>query len=337
MDSGLDGKFIGVLPRTGWWRVEIAAAEPKLETAAKVKVEADGKDEARVEIDLPATRVFGKVLDDSGRPLPRASFTLSTDQGFVFAETDEAGSFELRGAAEGMAFAAATYSAGPEEWTSDRISLLLRDGDDVGPLEVRLRRNKRFTGRVQSPAGPLPGAGVWVQPLRPAMMAGASVRSDVDGTFTASVPAAAEALAVIVSPPGHALQAFAATPGAVPALTVGLDAGSVGVLFPDPETQDGSAMSFWLFQNGLPIPTQVLYQWTIGHGQEITRTNAGRLRLPAMAPGEYRACLAAQAVLVSWEASGWTAPLAKCASGQLSAGGELNLDLSSAAEKPGSR
>jgi hypothetical protein len=330
MESDGDGKFHGVLPRAGWWRVEIASSEPRFQTATKIKVEADSQGRAAAEIHLPATRVFGKVLDDGGRPVPAANFSVSTDTDLVMTKTDESGTFDVHGLPEGLAQAAAKFSSGEGEWTSDRLALFLRDGESVGPLELRMRKSKRISGTVQSSRGPVPGAGITVVPLRPTMMFGDSVRTELDGTFTANVPGPTTTAAVIVSPPGYALQAFPLVVGDVPQpLTVSGPGGDIEILFPEKsEEVEKGEISLWVFQNGLPIPTSALNYWIQGHGTDIS--DAGKkLVVPALAPGEYRACLAAQAVFVAWEASGWSSSLAKCATGQLTAGGALRLDLSS--------
>ena len=67
-----------------------------------------------------------------------------------------------------------------------------------------------------------------------------------------------------------------------------------------------------------PSPTKATPGWT----------PPKKVLVPNLAPGDYRACLAAQAAIVAWEASGWSSSLAKCTAGQLAAGGFLELDLS---------
>jgi hypothetical protein len=104
--------------------------------------------------------------------------------------------------------------------------------------------------------------------------------------------------------------------------------GTVEILFPEEsEAAQKQSPSLWTFQNGLPLSPQALGEWVRRHGQS-TDPQARKSVIPEMAPGEYRVCIVAQSVLVPWELSGWTAPLAKCAAGQLEAGGTLRLDLS---------
>jgi hypothetical protein len=327
MESDSEGGFHGVLPRDGWWPVDVASPERKLETRTKVKVEAGRDGLAEVEIELPATRVFGKVLDEKGRPMPSARLVVNTPDADVLASADEAGSFDVRGLSEGMVQVSGVFSSGEGEWTSDRIALFLRDGEETGPIELRMRKNRRFSGTVQSPLGPVPGASILVIPLRPPSLAG-TARTDLDGSFTALVPAATESAVVIVSPPGHALKAFTVPVGDAPqTLRVGREGGELEVLVPEKsEDIEREEVILMVFQNGLPLPTRILNQWALGHGRDLAIP--GKVAVADVAPGEYRACLTARVVLASWEASGWTAPLAKCTTGQLTAGGTLRLDLS---------
>jgi hypothetical protein len=155
------------------------------------------------------------------------------------------------------------------------------------------------------------------------------VRTDVDGTFTAKVPAVAGNAAVIVSPPGHALKAFSVPVNGTPqSLTVSREGGELAILVPEmSEEIEKESVTLLVFQNGLPLPTPILSRWALGHGRDLSVP--GKMKVPDLAPGEYRACLAAHSVLAPWQASGWTAPLARCTSGQLTAGGTLQLDLSS--------
>lgn len=327
MESDQDGKFHGVLPRDGRWRVDVASSQPSFETRTQVKVEPDGQGRATVEIDLPATRVFGRVVDETGRPVPSAFVEISTEGLDMHTRADDTGSFDVRGFAEGMALAVASSSRREEEWISDRISLFLRIDEEVGPIEIRVKKKKRISGTVRSYLGPIPGAGIRVVPIHPVKLGGDAVRTDLDGSFTAQVPEVIETAAVIVSPPGHALNAFLLSLGEPPQpLLVSREGGDLEVAVPERSKVEEEGLSLWVFRNGLPLPMQSLYEWALGHGKDVYRENT--YAVPALAPGEYRACLIAQAALIPWQDSGWTAPLARCTTGQLAAGGTLRLDLS---------
>ena len=334
MESDAEGRFHGVLPSDGGWTVEIAAAEPKLESRVKVKVTRDDQDRLQVDIDLPATRVFGKAVDEEGHPLPKAVFSVSTDNVNLASTADDTGSFDVRGLSEGMAYAGATFSSADGDWSSDRIPLFLHDGEDVGPLAVRLRKHVKLSGQVRSVRGPVAGAGISAVALRPVVQFADSVRTEPDGTFTAQVPAAAEAIDVVVSSPGYGLKAFPVAVGGAPPppLVVDEESGSLEIVFPPPAADSQlKATSLWVFQNSLPLLPDTLHQWALGHGQEPARERGSgkgpTWTLPELAPGDYRVCLVDQSLLVSWELSGWTSPAVACSAGQLTAGGSLQLDL----------
>jgi hypothetical protein len=160
-------------------------------------------------------------------------------------------------------------------------------------------------------------------------MFGDSVRTDLDGTFTGKVPAMTETAAAVVSAPGFALRAFALSVGEGPqTLGVSEEGGSLELQLPEKpsDAERADNVSLWIFQNGLPVPPDALYRWAVGHGNPPAEPGR-KVLIPEVAPGEYRACTVAQAVLVQWEASGWTASLAKCTAGHLSAGDTLRLDL----------
>jgi len=195
-----------------------------------------------------------------------------------------------------------------------------------------LRKQVKLSGSVHSARGPVSGAGVTVIPLRPAMMGGDSVRTELEGTFIAHVPARTELADVIVSAPGFGLKAFSVGVGADSPQPLVLEeqSGDLQILLPPPPSDKREDTTLWVFQNGLPLPTGVLFQWASAHGREAaseTTEDRKRLSVPELAPGEYRACLAAPSVLVPWHASGWSAPLAKCVSGTLATGGTLHFDL----------
>ncbi|HTQ78747.1 MAG TPA: carboxypeptidase-like regulatory domain-containing protein, partial [Thermoanaerobaculia bacterium] len=253
----------------------------------------------------------------------------SSESGTMTATVDENGSFEFRGLAPGMIYAGALLSSAEGSWTSDRLTLVLGEGDDHGPVELRLRRTRQVSGIVQSALGPVPGASVAIVPFRPIVMFGDAVRTDLDGSFSGNVPAMTDLAAAVVSAPGFALRAFA-LPAGQPAqiLAVSEEEGNLELRLPEPPQESGrERFSLWVFQNGLPLPLDTLYPWAAGHGQEPAGPGSRGLAIPAVAPGEYRACIVSQALLVPWEASGWTAPLAKCAVGDLAAGSTLRLDL----------
>lgn len=72
------------------------------------------------------------------------------------------------------------------------------------------------------------------------------------------------------------------------------------------------------------LPLQLLAEWAAGHGEALSPDT---LRLPAMAPGEYRLCAYGRAAVLEDAATGgtWRQHLGSCDGGYLSAGGTLKL------------
>jgi hypothetical protein len=101
MEANEKGFFHGVLPEPGLWQVEVRAEDPAVEARTMVQVRPDRAGRASVEVALPGTRLFGRVVDEQGQPVRGARVSLSSgliDQA-VRAGAD--GTFELRGVEEG--------------------------------------------------------------------------------------------------------------------------------------------------------------------------------------------------------------------------------------------
>lgn len=326
MEAGQDGEFHGVLPREGTWLVEIESPAHALSTHARVEVQARSDRRARLTIRLPDTRIFGKVVEESGRPA-EASVLAESGDGFVEVGTREDGSFEIVALPAGPVRLLAEKGSKEGRLVSDSTVAVLGEGSEVGPVELRLRKNKLVRGRVQSARGPVPGAVLEVFPLRPALPGGASVRTDLQGGFEARVPDATETIVAIVSPPGNGLKAFEMPVDGRPVvLDVAREAGTLEITVGISE-EEGRAQGLQMVvvQNGLHLPWNLLLHWAQGHGERL-RISEG-LRIPNLAPGEYRACAVSRAELVRQGPDGPNSLGGRCASGYLEAGGTLRLDV----------
>ena len=326
MESDQEGEFHGVLPRDGTWLVEVESMDPALSTHSRVQVRGRGDGTARVTIRLPDTRIFGKVADDAGRPV-QASVIADSGHGDVEVGTRQDGSFEIRGLPVGPARLFAEARSPEGRLLSDSTLAVLGDGQQVGPIELRLRKTRTFQGMVQSARGPVPGAVLEVLPLRPALPGGVSARTDLQGSFEARVPEPTEAVLAIVSPPGNGLKAFEVPLDGKPAvLEVSPERGTLEISAENSEEEARTlGLQMIVVQNGLHLPWNLLLHWAQGHGERL-RISEG-LRIPSLAPGEYRACLVPRAELVQRGPEGPSALGGECVSGYLEAGGTLRLDL----------
>jgi Carboxypeptidase regulatory-like domain len=322
MESDEKGKFHGVLPRKGLWQIDIQAGKPAIRTRTRREVKANGSGKADLEIALVDTRVFGRVLDERGRPVPKADVVVESQGVTVLETTDAAGTFEARCLPEGPAWLGAESS----RRTSGRAVISLVDGRAVGPIELRLRPVKKLSGKVVSSRGPVAGSRVSVSIAVPPEGGGTAI-TDPEGLFELDVPAIAQRAVAVVSAPGYALRAFdAPLDGGPLSLAVSEEGGELEIaLSRNPEELMARNLRLVLLQNGLEIPSFLLGRWVEHQG--IPRESGQTLRLPDLAPGEYRVCLVPWQVQPAEGREAGSEGEATCDSGALPAGGTLSLKL----------
>jgi hypothetical protein len=207
---------------------------------------------------------------------------------------------------------------------SDRAVAVLVDGREVGPIELRLHPTKRLAGAVVSSRGPVAGARVMVLARTPDG-GGAAATTGTDGAFQVDLPQPVSRVAAIVSAPGFALRAFDAPADGEPlALQVTEEGGSLEITLPlTGEALLRENLVLGALQNGLPVPGSVLGEWAYDQGQSRERRDRV-LRVPNVAPGEYRACLVPRQLegSLAWAA---TQGGSTCDSGLLAPGATLSL------------
>jgi hypothetical protein len=333
MESDSKGRFSGVLAREGMWDLEVRAPAAKVADLRRVRIEADRLGRAQIEVVLPNTKAFGRVVfEEDDRPAAGATVSLSASaQSDLQVLADSAGAFEFRGFATGTVLLTAALPA--ESRFSDQVSVAADADRPAGPVELRLQRKKTLTGKVGSRQGPVVGASVDVITLRPTPILVGPAVTDLQGEFTASVPSRTEAALAIVSAPGEGLQAFevAADAGAEAYLEVAQDAGTVGVeLGQSAEEFERQGVAVQVFQDGHSLPLPLLYRWARLNGKpSLIAGKPPVLTIPALAPGLYQVCLVPLSSGMGWLSPPVGEPRARCATGTLSSGGNLTLRLGS--------
>lgn len=326
MASDAEGTFHGVLPRGGRWRVAVSAAEPRLETRVAVEVEPNKDGEAEVDIQLPDTRVFGRVLTEQGAPLPGAEVSFESIAGSVEAESRAEGRFEMRALPQGRLLVSARAHAEKGRLLSEVVGFDLTEGRAVGPLDLVVRPTKPLVGRVESVRGPVVGGSVLVYSQDPPLGASAVARTGLDGAFTVAVPGYARRLTAVVSPPGRALKAFSLPAMEEPVvLHVPEEGGGLELDLPMEADQAGEQeLAIVIHQDDLRLPQGDLLRWAMGHGVSMYE---GRIvRIPQLAPGKYEACLTPVAV-PGPNPESWKTSKTVCAEGYLFPGNTLRLKL----------
>jgi len=295
MESDRDGRFHGVLPKGGQWKVDISATDPKLQSQTEVRIEEDRQGRAIVDIALPDTHVFGKVLKEEGQAAVGAQVAVSSQDKEFVAITDEKGAFNLRGLPPGLLQISAQYSSAGLRSTANPIIANLIEDQLVGPIELHLRRTKLLAGRVLSGQGPVVGALVEVSP-RPQLAFTDSARTDLDGGFTVQIPVTAESMAAVVSAPGKPLKAFEVPASDVPpTLNLEEEGGTLELLLSRSQAKS-AVVELSVYQNGISLPLPTLWRWARGHGLGLADLSGEVIKIPNLAPGNYRACAVAQAV-----------------------------------------
>lgn len=321
MTSDPEGRFQGVLPNGGDWKVDVQASKPRLRSAYRVDVRPDRTGRADVEIALPDTRIFGSVLDEQGKPVPSADILFMSERVEAMDVSDALGGFELRGLPEGRAWLAASQDG----HGSARVEADLVDGRAIGPIQLRFLSMRRLNGRVLSPAGPVPGARITVMATVPPVGGGFAL-SEPDGSFEIEVPEVTQRITAVVAAPGYALRAFDAAMGAPVSLPVSAEQGELEIrLGLSTEEILRRDLRVAVYQNGLEILPNTLREWSQHQGRPWPSSLSGpmALRIPALAPGAYRICLVPLRLQNEPPASSATA----CDSGTLFAGSTLVLQI----------
>lgn len=326
MQADEKGRFAGLLPSQSFWAVDIEAAEPKLRTRTRVKVQPDRSGRATVSIDLPDTQLFGRIVDQDGKPAARAFLVIATQELDQNVQVDEAGAFDVRGLPEGPLALIAADNMTEGSRQSDRTLLNATQGCRIGPLELRLRPVRRLSGTVLSPLGPVVGALVVAMANSPAA-GGGQAATGPKGTFSLELPANLDSVTAVIKAPGFGTQAFPLTVEGTPlSLTVSEAAGKIRIAPPGEATDlQRENLRVALFQNGLEIPLSLLRE------DVSTSATSGResadLLLANLAPGQYVACIARKQVDSKGAVERAPKAAVACDSGQLTAGATLELTL----------
>jgi hypothetical protein len=279
-----------------------------------------------VDVRLPDTLVFGRVLNEQGEALPGAEVTFESATAVVDAETSAEGRFETRALPEGRLQISARAFTPQGKLLSEDTVFDLSEAQPVGPIDLVVRATKPLVGRVESLRGPVVGGAVLVFSQVPRIGAGAVARTGLDGGFSVAVPGQALRLTAIVSPPGRALKAFnlpAVTEPVV--LHVPEEGGGLELELPmEADLARQEELVLVIHQDGLYIPGSDLLRWAMGHGVSMYE---GRIvRVPQLAPGWYEACLTPAAVPGA-NPQEWKTSKTVCAAGNVMAGNTLQLKL----------
>ncbi len=327
--SDAEGQFQGVLPKDGPWMVEIQAADGEFTSQVFAEVEADRDGKASVSIELPDTRLFGRVTLPDGAPAAEAWVMLQAGEVGMRIRADAEGRFNFRGLPPGSAFLQAERQRSPGvTLTAHTDALPLVADSSFGPVELRLAPSRTLRGRVVSALGAVVSASLEIDagdglPIR------SQARTDLTGEFSAEIPADATRARIAVLAPGRALQAFAVPVDTEPTLSLSAEAGDVEVEAPWLPEAKGRERGMWIaVQNGILLPMPFLYQWVdLQNGDRTALGREGKIKIGQLPPAAYQFCNVTMTDLIAFQLTGAMPSGAVCAGGTLAAGGTLRLKV----------
>ncbi len=323
MDSNEEGRFAGVLSADGFWIVDVEATEPKFQGRTRTEIRPDRSGKAAVAIDLPDTRIFGRVVDQNGQPPPHAYLLLTTQGGLdQHIEADAKGAFDIRGFTTGLLSLMAKDGGSGQ---SERVVLNAAESGKIGPIELRLRPVRRLSGTVISQLGPVVGAVIVALANSPAVGGGRAMTGP-EGTFTLELPADIPSVTAVVKAPGFGTQAFPLVADDKPvSLTMSEAAGEIVIALPRGAVDlHRENLRVALFQNGLELLISLLRE---DASSNVALDDTPVLHLANLAAGQYSACIAQKQVDSKGSVEHNPSTGLSCDSGQLAAGTTLALTL----------
>lgn len=328
VETDPDGHFEALLPRAGLWNVEVELSHPAVRRTFRRTLERGADGWAELELTVPATRIFGRVVDEAGRPVAGArAFAAVAGEPRQTSTTDSAGRFEIEGAPIGE-IALSAESSGPEALTGESLFLQLFEDQALGPVEIALTKRQPLTGRVLDRSGPIAGALVsWLVLVPETVGSSAPALTDHQGRFALSVPGRARELLVTIAAPGRALSVQRLPVRPEVDLVVESEGGELALdvgSSRDPADATGREGTLAFFVDGLPVGTATLARWARDHGASAFR---GRFwRLPRLSPGLWSVCVGSETVASGIDPETWRGK-ARCVEGWVVPGGRLELAL----------
>lgn len=288
-----EGHFEGALTEPGTWYVWATLRGGRKIELGPVEIEDDPGELQTITLELPATRLEGRVLDAEGRPAESAAVWLSRKGtpepgrpgGFSGeVETNSEGRYAFEGIAPGEYYV--TAHRGPA-WASAE-AVVTEDVSEPGPT-LYLEATKEVRGLVLGSHGAIPGAQVYVLP-EPGDVPFRAVSpryTDAQGEFQISVPEGSTAIRVLALAVGYGARAmrFPLGEGSGPNF-ISLErlTGTLR-LTADPSAPLPYGRDLWM--NGIPMALSHFAGWARSVGGSLA---AEGWVLPGMAPGAYRLC-----------------------------------------------
>ncbi len=301
--SSEEGEYEALLPRTGFWRIDIDADEPPVsrQLVAVEVPEPRGGEAVELDLELPKTLLRGRVVEEDGQPVGRGVVLVATDEEkggtSTYRAIDEEGRFEFHGLPEGRV----DFHARAPSGRSDHVSLVLAEDLEPPEQELVIRAENPLEVLALADGQPVPGARVMLRSTT-LLHAGASVETTgPDGRVTINLPRATREVVAIFGAPGFAL-AIARKPisGKELVLELSRTAGTLVLELPGNAHDEGKTWFSAVFHHGADLHYSWLTSWMALHPEESVSPNPDHMRIPMLEPGDYALCRVPHAEIVEW-------------------------------------
>lgn len=320
--SDEDGRFAVSLPSVpdgDPWTVKIASPALDVQrTIPDARVRTDGEGVGRLELDLPATRLAGRVVDAEGKPVHGGFVNVvaaETEDELAQVDIASDGEFSVHALQAGRYSVRALMLDGR---SSEVTYATVDEADDETRVTLTVRADRLVRGMVTSDGGPVAGAMVTAMPTDREVDFFAPRQTDGSGRFAFTLPEGSRECDFEVDAPGFALRLFHRR----------LDSGSVTI----PVHQYGGTLRLrlppWSGRENVPHP------WLIHDGAVVTAYTIDRQRTflhgaattaeTLVEPGAYAVCVGTVHEIPAFRAG--ILPPDRCTSGVLAPFGELELD-----------
>lgn len=199
-----DGTFEGVLPRDGWWRVEVSSDRPHFVRAFEVKVDPVFRDGTPpdVELRVKSRAIEGEIVDFRNRRVPLASLSVRAGGWNPEALKVEGGAFKWERVVDGWMSVYASSAGATGLEMSPRSTVRVEGGwVDPGFVALEIRPTYVLRGRtVRASGDAVPG-------VRVRLLGTTSYGSRVagaDGRFQMTVRGGGENACLLVVDPSKA-------------------------------------------------------------------------------------------------------------------------------------
>lgn len=299
LETDEEGLFAGTLPEDALPRLDIHAADPMVRRRfRRVEPENEADGSLWLEIDLPDTRIHGRVVDEFGEGVEEArilSVLVGNEERVATLIADKEGYFVQRGSAPGLyRLEALAFLPGNAMLKSQLEELELDETSGEAEIELVVLRQAELKGIVRSAAGPVGGAQLVISPIArqgtPDFSLYPQGSSELDGRFDIQIPSGLREAEITVMAPGFMLHKRRFTVDDHE-MEIFVQEGGGNLIVELEEPLWGEAASEanpWIVRDGIMRhPLGILLTWARRNG---VVQQPDRLSVPALEPGHYAVC-----------------------------------------------